>query len=130
MGGGGGETGAGGWDDIFKGSRLLAIFNIGNGQGISQFDRKGWADTKIASWGNEKPKGPLAKALSEAFQTLRQGGMNLMEGVGALGGGMEGVGALQGDNFDYHPGEGMNFTALNTPGMGGSGGGMAIGGDD
>ena len=71
-------------------------------------DGKNPLDKKMVVWGSERQQGPIARALSEAFSTLKQGGNNLMEGVAApLSNGTE-------NGYGYHEGQGIRFSEVDS----------------
>jgi hypothetical protein len=104
-----GDSGAGGGHikNTIEGGIIGALFGLKEAPGLLQ-GTQGFFEKKMVSWGNPRNQGPFAKALSEAFATLKQGGNNLMEGVAApLSNGTE-------NGYGYHEGQGINFSEVDS----------------
>ncbi len=99
-----------------KGYGLIQVLLPGLGD-VQKPPSQGWAAKPIAQWGQQRNPGPIGKMLREMFDTLKQGGVNMMEGVGAG----DVFGSNSGDGGGAASGGGGDFGG---GGAGGSGGGF------
>jgi hypothetical protein len=79
---------------------------------------QGWAAKPIASWGQQRQPGPIGKIIKEMLESLKQGGVSMMDGVAAA----DIHGSASGDGGGAAGGGGGDFGGGG--GAGGGGGGF------